>query len=108
MVDDRFLLGCAEAGFFPGIVYYFTLWYRPHERATRLALFYSASAVAGAFGGVLAYAILSSMEGVAGLHDYQWVFILEGAPDESFMKVSHLHRIAVGGFCVCDVVVFAQ
>jgi MFS family permease len=76
----RLFLGVAEAGFFPGLVYYLTFWYPNEERAFRIALFYSAAAFAGAFGGLIAYGIMTTMEGVGGLHAYQWVFIIEGVP----------------------------
>ena len=53
----RFLLGSFEAGLFPGIIYYMSLWYRRKEQALRLGFFWSFSALAGAFGGLIAYAI---------------------------------------------------
>jgi MFS family permease len=53
----RFLLGSFEAGLFPGIIYYTSLWYRRREQAIRLGIFSSFSALAGAFGGLLAYSI---------------------------------------------------
>jgi MFS family permease len=53
----RFLLGSFEAGLFPGIIYYISLWYRRKEQAIRLGFFWSFSALAGAFGGFLAYGI---------------------------------------------------
>ncbi|CAF4973432.1 unnamed protein product, partial [Rotaria sp. Silwood1] len=53
----RFLLGSFEAGLFPGIIYYTSLWYRRREQAIRLGFFWSFSALAGAFGGLFAYAI---------------------------------------------------
>lgn len=53
----RFFLGVSESGLFPGIVYYLSLWYRREERHYRVALFFSAAALAGAFGGILAWGI---------------------------------------------------
>lgn len=53
----RFFLGVSESGLFPGIVYYFSLWYKREERHYRVALFFSAAALAGAFGGILAWGI---------------------------------------------------
>jgi len=53
----RFLLGSFEAGLFPGIIYYTSLWYKRKEQALRLGFFWSFSALAGAFGGLIAYAI---------------------------------------------------
>ncbi|KAH7325632.1 major facilitator superfamily transporter [Stachybotrys elegans] len=75
----RILLGLAEAGFFPGIMMYLCFWYKPEERATRMAIFASSVAVSGAFGGLLATGI-SFLNGHAGLAGWQWLFILEGIP----------------------------
>lgn len=51
----RFFLGVAESGLFPGVVYYFSMWYKRRERQFRISLFFSAAALAGSFGGILAY-----------------------------------------------------
>lgn len=51
----RFFLGVAESGLFPGVIYYLSLWYKRRERTFRVALFFSAASLAGAFGGILAY-----------------------------------------------------
>jgi MFS family permease len=51
----RFFLGVAESGLFPGVVYYFSMWYKRRERQYRVSLFFSAASLAGAFGGILAY-----------------------------------------------------
>jgi len=75
----RIFLGLAEAGFFPGVMMYLCFWYKPEERATRMAIFASSIAVAGAFGGLLATAI-SFLNGKAGLEGWRWLFILEGIP----------------------------
>lgn len=56
-----------------------SLWYRRREQAIRNAIFFSAATVAGAFGGLLAYAI-AHMDGYRGFHGWQWIFILEGLP----------------------------
>jgi MFS family permease len=71
------LLGVAEGGLFPGITYYITLWYKRHECGLRMAIFFSAATLAGAFGGLLARGIVE-MDGVAGLGGWAWIFILEG------------------------------
>jgi len=73
----RMALGLAEGGLFPGVTWYITLWYRRHECGLRMAIFFSAATLAGAFGGLLARAI-SLMNGVGGLHGWAWIFILEG------------------------------
>jgi MFS family permease len=51
----RFFLGVAESGLFPGVCYYLSMWYKRRERQYRIALFFSAASLAGAFGGILAY-----------------------------------------------------
>ncbi|TWI60428.1 D-galactonate transporter [Pseudoduganella lurida] len=76
----RFLLGVAEAGFFPGVVLYLTYWYPAHRRARIVALFMSGVAIAGVVGGPLSGAIMTAFAGTAGLHGWQWLFVLEGIP----------------------------
>ena len=73
----RIFLGVAEAGLFPGVAFYLTQWYCRHEMQLRQALFFSAASVAGAFSGLLAFAI-AKMDGVGGLAGWRWIFILEG------------------------------
>ena len=51
----RFFLGVTEAGLFPGVVFYLSMWYKREEQHYRISLFFSAAALAGAFGGVLAW-----------------------------------------------------
>jgi MFS family permease len=77
MLVARWFLGLAEAGLFPGVTYLLSCWYRRAELGLRLAIFFSAAAVAGSFGGLLAYAI-SKMAGVGGKPGWAWIFILEG------------------------------
>jgi sugar phosphate permease len=76
----RFLLGIAEAGFFPGIIYYLTLWYPSRLRSSRTALFVSAIAVAGVVGNPMSGFIMDAVSGKAGLAGWQWLFLLEGIP----------------------------
>ncbi len=75
----RFLLGVAEAGFFPGIVLYLTYWVPRAERARAMALFLTATAVAGLIGAPLSGALLS-LDGFLGLQGWQWLFIVEAIP----------------------------
>ncbi|QGI85145.1 hypothetical protein CEK25_011874 [Fusarium fujikuroi] len=73
----RIFLGVTEAGLFPGVAYYLTMWYCRHEIQFRQALFFSAASIAGAFSGLLAFGI-AKMDGVGGLEGWRWIFILEG------------------------------
>ncbi|KZF26760.1 retrograde regulation protein 2 [Xylona heveae TC161] len=73
----RFFLGLAEAGLFPGVNYYLSCWYKRCEFGIRSAIFFSAAAVAGSFGGLLAAAIIQ-MDGIGGKPGWAWIFILEG------------------------------
>ncbi len=76
----RFLLGCAEAGFFPGIVLYLTYWFPARQRARTVALLMVASPVVWMVGGPLTGALLQFMHERGGLAGWQWVFLLEGFP----------------------------
>jgi len=75
----RFLLGAAEAGFFPGIVYYLTNWVPARRRARILAIFLTATAVSGLVGNPLAGSLMK-LDGCGGLRGWQWLFLLEGVP----------------------------
>lgn len=77
LMATRWFLGLTEAGLFPGINYYLSCWYKRSEFGVRAAIFFSAAAVSGSFGGLLAAAILK-MDGLGGLHGWAWIFILEG------------------------------
>ncbi|KAI5118654.1 hypothetical protein M0805_002574 [Coniferiporia weirii] len=77
LLGVRICLGAAEAGLFPGVVYYLTFWYPRHKLQYRVGLFFGAATVAGAFSGLLAFAI-EFMDGVGGLESWSWIFILEG------------------------------
>ncbi|WP_432380703.1 MFS transporter [Duganella sp. P38] len=76
----RFLLGAAEAGFFPGIILYLTYWFPAQRRARMVAVFMSGVAVAGVVGGPLSGWIMKSFAGVNGWNGWQWLFLLEGLP----------------------------
>jgi ACS family tartrate transporter-like MFS transporter len=75
----RFLLGAAEAGFFPGVIYYLSLWYPEAQRARAIAAFMAAIPVSGVIGGPLSGALLGLNE-VSGLAGWQWLFLAEGLP----------------------------
>lgn len=75
----RFLLGAAEAGFFPGVILYLTYWMPPGYRGRTLALFAVAIPVSSFIGSPLS-GLLLSMDGLGGLRGWQWLFICEGLP----------------------------
>ncbi|KAH7885894.1 major facilitator superfamily domain-containing protein [Phlebopus sp. FC_14] len=77
LVALRVLLGLAEAGLYPGIVFYISCWYKHSELGTRVAAFFTSATIAGAFSGLLSAAI-SNMNGVGGMKGWSWIFILEG------------------------------
>jgi len=75
----RFLLGIAEAGFYPGMILYLTYWFPDKQRAHKVALFATGTVVAGIVGSPLSGAILE-LHGSGGLEGWQWLFLLEGIP----------------------------
>jgi MFS transporter, ACS family, tartrate transporter len=75
----RFLLGAAEAAFFPGMIYYISLWFPTAHRGRVLTLFLLANPLAGVIGLPLS-AMLMKLNGIAGLTGWQWVFVGEGLP----------------------------
>src|SRR4029079_173097 len=75
----RFLLGLAEAGFFPGMILYLTYWFPRRDHARAIALFMTANATAGVVGGPISGALLE-MHGLGGLAGWQWLCLLEGLP----------------------------
>ena len=76
----RFLLGFAEAGFFPGIIYYLAVWYPEQRRGRIYALFMTGIAIAGVIGSPLSGWILQSSAGYYGLAGWQWLFLIEALP----------------------------
>jgi D-galactonate transporter len=76
----RFLLGAFEAGFFPGVILYFTYWYPSVRRGQVIAIFMSATTIVSVIAGPLCGAILKYFDGVGGLHGWQWLFIVQGLP----------------------------
>jgi len=77
LVTVRVLLGVAEAGMYPGIVFYISSWYKRAEMGTKIAYFFSSATISGAFSGLLSVAI-HNMDGVGGYAGWRWIFILEG------------------------------
>ena len=82
----RLLLGVAEAGFFPGVVYYLTLWFPARSRSRAISRFYIAFPLASVVMGSLA-GWLMGLDGLLGLAGWQWLFLLEGAPAALFSFV---------------------
>lgn len=87
----RFLLGVAEAGFFPGMILYLTYWYPAPRRARIIALFMTAIPIAGVIGGPLSGWILKHMTGVRGLGGWQWLFLIEAIPSLALGVVVLVH-----------------
>ncbi|KAK2017379.1 MFS general substrate transporter [Colletotrichum eremochloae] len=75
----RFLLGLAEAPFFPGAVYVLSSWYTRAELARRITSLYAALCIAMGCSGLIAAGIFSGMEGLGGLSGWQWLFLIEAA-----------------------------
>ncbi|WP_312841287.1 MFS transporter [Delftia tsuruhatensis] len=76
----RFLLGVFEAGFFPGVMLYLTYWIPAARRGRINGWFMTSFGIAGVVGGPIAGLIMSGMEAVAPLRNWQWLFVLEGIP----------------------------
>jgi D-galactonate transporter len=76
----RFLLGAAEAGFFPGMLFYLSLYFPASYRGRMVSTFMAATAFSAVFGAPVSSMILSYMDGIAGLRGWQWVFIAEAIP----------------------------
>ncbi|MEM5277676.1 MFS transporter [Cupriavidus taiwanensis] len=76
----RFLLGLAEAGFYPGVILYLTYWFPANRRAKMIALFMSGIPIAGMFGNPLSGWIMDAFNGTHGMRGWQWMFLLEALP----------------------------
>lgn len=76
----RVLLGVAEAGFFPGIILYLTYWFPARQRSQAISFFLLGIALAGVLGGPWSGWLMQTLDGRAGLHGWQWLFLIEGIP----------------------------
>jgi MFS family permease len=76
----RFLLGAAEAGFFPGVLLYLNYWYPSHRQSRAIALLLMAQPFSFVFGGPISGAIMDGFSSDGGLRDWQWLFLIEAAP----------------------------
>ncbi len=76
----RFVLGVAEAGFFPGMILYLTYWFPAHRRARMVAVLMAGNPVSGIIGGPVSGFLVTGLAGVAGLRGWQWLFVVEAVP----------------------------
>ncbi|KAJ4326211.1 hypothetical protein N0V94_000158 [Neodidymelliopsis sp. IMI 364377] len=79
LVACRLLLGVFEAGLFPGVILYLSMFYNKKSVSLRNAYFYGTSAIAGALGGLVAYAI-GEMDGAGGWRGWRWIILINGIP----------------------------
>ncbi|CAF1229797.1 unnamed protein product [Rotaria sordida] len=79
LLSVKFLLGMTQAGFFPSIVIYFSLWYCKRDQTMRIAILFGAAIISSALSGILAYGF-THLDGTRGLNSWQWTFLLEGLP----------------------------
>jgi MFS family permease len=76
----RFLLGAAEAGFLPGVIYFLTLWFPADRRGRIFAIFFAAAATGGAIVGPASGWIMAHLNDFMGLRGWQWLFVVQGTP----------------------------
>jgi MFS family permease len=74
----RFVLGALEAGFSPAVFHIFSMWYKKSEQTKRFLVFWLAGILGSAFGGILAGAVTSGLDGAHGIPGWRWLFIIEG------------------------------
>src|SRR5271169_2577883 len=87
LVIARVFLGMLEAGYFPGVAFYLSMWYKRSEHALRIAVFFSMATFAGAFGGLLAYGI-GFMKNIGMFKSsWHWIFILGIDTPEQFANI---------------------
>ncbi|CRG87188.1 putative transporter C1002,16c [Talaromyces islandicus] len=84
----RVILGCLEAGFYPGCIFLLSAWYCRYELHKRNAGFYLIGSFASGFGGILAYGFMQ-MDGLAGISGWRWIFVIEGTLTCLFGIVSY-------------------
>lgn len=88
LVGLRVIIGILEAGFAPGVLLILSSWYKPNEQSKRFGVYISAAILSGAFGGLIAGAIDSNLDGVHGLAGWRWLFIVEGAACAGWSLIS--------------------
>ncbi|KAK2020662.1 major facilitator superfamily transporter [Colletotrichum zoysiae] len=94
LLGFRFVLGCVEAGFFPGVLYLLSCWYTRAELGKRFAIFYTAAVLSGAFGGLLAGAITANLHDAHGIAGWRWLFIVEGVATVGVALVAFFRQLA--------------
>jgi MFS family permease len=85
LVATRMILGAAESGFLPGVIFYLTTFYKRQELAKRLCTFYAATEVAGAFTGLIAFGVFQIE---SHLYGWQYLFLIEGEDQNSLIHGS--------------------
>ncbi|CAK7206774.1 hypothetical protein SEUCBS139899_009580 [Sporothrix eucalyptigena] len=86
----RFFLGCIEAGLFPALLYLLTCWYKKEELAKRMSLFFTAACISPALGGIMAGAIIKTLDGARGWEGWRWLFLIEGVMTAFFALTFYL------------------
>ena len=76
----RFLLGAAEAGFLPGVIYFLTLWFPAARQGRIFAIFFAAAATGGVIVGPASGWVMAHLNGFMGLRGWQWLFVVQGTP----------------------------
>ncbi|WDK10179.1 major facilitator superfamily transporter [Colletotrichum graminicola] len=94
LLGFRFVLGCVEAGFFPGVLYLLSCWYTRAELGKRFAIFYTAAVLSGAFGGLLAGAITANLHDAHGIAGWRWLFIVEGVATVGVALIAFFRQLA--------------
>lgn len=87
----RFVLGVVEAAYFPGCLFYLSIWYTREELVLRTALLYSGSLMSGAFAGLISAGITENMDGLHGLRAWRWLFIIEGSITVCSLVINQIH-----------------
>jgi MFS family permease len=77
---QRFLLGCFEAGFFPGVLLYLSFWFPNHQRGRATSLFLVGIPLSGLLGGAISGWVMEGLDGALGLHGWRWLFLVDGLP----------------------------
>lgn len=100
----RLFLGILEAGFAPGVMLILSSWYKPDEQARRFSIFYSAAVLSGAFGGVVAGAITSSLHGAHGIAGWRWLFVRRH-PFSVVQKTNDCYQIVEGAATIACAII---